>query len=130
MWTRLRPERYLIVAGVQRIAKFCKENGANSLVFESYCHLLHNFPDLFILDGLLDLSGLQQQVGGSKLMSGTNTVFYLEAILQRYLLDSGEAFMPAKMHSACKVLLDALVEQASSNAYFLRERLVRSIRKV
>ena len=129
-WTRYRPEEYLISPGAQKIAKFCTEHGANPLVFEAYCHLLYSFPDLFIPDGLLALSELQHQVGGSKLMSGTNTVFYLEAILQRYLLDSGEALIPSKMHSACKVLLDALVEQASSNAYFLRERLVRSIRKV
>ncbi|MFA5687814.1 MAG: ATP-binding protein [Kiritimatiellales bacterium] len=128
-WSRVRPDDHVINLGKDDISSFCAEHGANPLVFEAYCRFLYDFPDLFVPNGLLTLSMLQLKVGGSKLMSGTNTVFYLKVILQRYLLETGEASIPEKLHSACKVLLDALVEQASSNAYFLRERLIRSIRR-
>jgi hypothetical protein len=128
-WSRVRPEEYLLTPGIDKISKFIADYGSNILVFEAFCHFLFYFPEFFMPDGLKTLATHLRNSGGTLLFSGTNTVFYLEAVLQNYLLGSGESQVPKDMHSACKDILDGLVEQASSNAYFLRDRLIRSIRK-
>jgi len=128
-WSHKRPEDYLIEPGRSSVLEFVSKFGENPLVYEAFTGLAAYYPQYFMPEGLLVLSKLLKDNPESNLLSGVNTVYYLETILQGYLL-GGEAAIQLDMHAACEELLNALVEQASTNAYFLRERLIRSIRKV
>jgi hypothetical protein len=129
-WSQKRPEDYLIEPGRNSILEFVSKYGEHALVYEAFTGLVAYYSQFFMPEGVLVLSKLLKGNPESDLMPGVNTVYYLETILQRYLLGCSEAVIQLEMHSACEELLNALVEQASTNAYFLRERLIRSIRKV
>ena len=57
-----------------------------------------------------------------------NTPFYLEKALQRFLLMNDGGTLSNDVHQNCCILLDAIIETASSGAYYLREHLIRSKR--
>jgi hypothetical protein len=55
-----------------------------------------------------------------------NTAFYLEMAIQRFLQSENTGSLPKKLHESCFILLNAIIETASSRAYYLREHLIRS----
>jgi hypothetical protein len=89
---------------------------------------MHYFPSIFFELGVQILAKHQKEEGGIRLISGINTAFYLERSIQRYLQLNQTGSLPRNMHESCFVLLDAIVETASSRAYYLREHLIRSRR--
>lgn len=91
---------------------------------------MHYFPSIFFESGLYILSKHQHEEGGIHLLSGVNTSFYLERSIQRFLQLNQTGPLPKNIHESCFVLLDAIVETASSRAYYLREHLIRSRRIV
>jgi hypothetical protein len=127
-WQKVDYINQEIVLGKESILEFVKNVGVNSDVFESMASLMHHFPTVFQEEGLLILSKHQQDVGGSQLLSGVNTNYYLVRCLQHYLLFDTTGALPNELYKACWILLDAIVETASSEAYYLREHLIRSRR--
>ena len=125
-WQQVKTEEQLLVSGKLLLLDFVDKTAQNPLVFEAMSRFLYYFPQLFISEGLTILSEHQKNIGGIQLFSGTNTVFYMEQVLRRILLlDNATGHLSAKLHQACKILLDAMVETGSSTAYFLREHLVK-----
>ena len=128
-WQKVDYENQDIVHGKDLILEFVKNAGTNPDVFESMASLMYHFPGIFLNQGLNLLSKHQEAVGGTQLLSGVNTAFYLERCIQRFLLWDSTGRISKEMHQSCSVLLNAIIDTASSGAYYLREHLIRS-RKV
>lgn len=122
-------ENQSIIYGKDLIFQFAENAGANPDIFESLASLMYHFPAIFLSQGLILLSKHQEIVGGTQLLSGVNTVFYLERCIQRFLLRDSVGPISKEMHKSCRVLLEAVIDTSSSVAYYLREHLIRS-RKV
>lgn len=127
-WQEIDFESQDIALGKEHILEFVNNTGENPDVFESMASLMYYFPKIFLEPGLKILAKHQIEVGSVYLLSGVNTVFYLEGAIQRFLQMDETNTLPKKMHQACYTLLNALVDKASSKAYYLREQLVRSKR--
>jgi hypothetical protein len=127
-WQKLDYENQDVRIGKDSILKFVTNAGKNPDVFESLASLMYHFPSIFFESGVHILARHQKEEGGIRLLSGVNTSFYLEIAIQRFLLIDRTGFLPKTIHESCFVLLNAIVETASSRAYYLREHLIRSRR--
>jgi hypothetical protein len=127
-WQKIDLGNQEIAAGKDVILEFVTNAGKNADVFEALAKLMHYFPSIFFELGVQILAKHQKEEGGIRLISGINTAFYLERSIQRYLQLNQTGSLPRNMHESCFVLLDAIVETASSRAYYLREHLIRSRR--
>jgi hypothetical protein len=125
-WNIAKPEGYLIEPGLEHICRFAENAGINPLIFEAMSRFLFYLPNVFMPRGLNILIKHQRNVGGTHLLGGTNTVYYLERVLQRLLLRDQNTFPSSKQYrDDLLVLLNAMMETGSSTAYFLRERLLQ-----
>jgi hypothetical protein len=127
-WQKLDYENQDIALGKELILEFVNNAGKNVDVFEAMASLMYNFPRIFFEPGIHILAKHQTEVGGTRLLSGVNTAFYLEGSIQRFLQVDDTGPLARDMHQACFNLLDAIVETASSRAYYLREQLIHSRR--
>lgn len=127
-WQKVDYENQDIALGKDLILAFVKNAGMNPDVFEAMASLMDHFPAIFLESGLHILSKHQRDTGGTHLFSGVNTVFYLVRCLQRFLLVDHTKPLSNDLYQSCWTLLDAIVETASSEAYYLREHLIRSRR--
>ncbi|HUS10606.1 MAG TPA: ATP-binding protein [Pyrinomonadaceae bacterium] len=127
-WQKLDYERQDIALGKDLILEFVENAGKNLDVFEALSSLMYHFPRVFFQSGVHILAKHQSEVGGTRLLSGINTAFYLEGSIQRFLQIDETGPLPRQMHQSCFTLLDSLVETASSRAYYLREQLIHSRR--
>lgn len=125
-WQKIDYETQDIALGKDLLLEFVTNAGKNSDVFEALASLMYHFPSIFFESGVHVLSKHQKQEGGTRLLSGVNTAFYLERSIQRFLHLDQTGPLPRSMHESCFVLLNAIVEAASSRAYYLREHLIRS----
>lgn len=126
-WQQVKPEQEILVPGLELLFSFVEEVGVNPLVFEAMSRFLFYFPQLFMPRGIIILAKHQKSIGGTHLLSGVNTVFYLERILQNLLiLAPAESNDPKKIREISLVLLNAMIEAGSSCAYFLRDHLIHS----
>ena len=117
-----------IALGKNHILEFVANTGKNADVFEALAALMYHFPSIFFEEGFHILSKHQQESEKGKLLSGANAAFYLERAIQRFLQVDRPGSLPRKVHESCFILLNAVVETASSRAYYLREHLIRSRR--
>lgn len=124
-WQTIDYKSQDIVLGKDLLLEFVTNAGKNIDVFESLASLMYHFPSIFFESGVHILSKHQKD-GGPRLLSRGNTVFYLERAIQRFLQLDETGPLPRTMHESCFVLLNAIVETASSRAYYLREHLIRS----
>jgi hypothetical protein len=127
-WQKADYENQEIALGKDHILEFVNGAGKNVDVFEALSSLMYHFPKIFFEPGIRILARHQMAVGGTRLLSGVNTAFYLEGSIQRFLHVDETGPLPRDMHQACFTLLDAIVETASSRAYYLREQLIHSRR--
>ena len=125
-WQPIDFETQNIALGKELILEFAKNAGRNPDVFEALAKLMHYFPAVFSELGMYILAEHQKEEGGTRLLSGVNTTFYLERAVQRFLQFDQTGPLSEHMHESCLVLLNAVVETASSRGYYLREHLVRS----
>lgn len=124
-WQKIDYENQDIILGKDLILEFVDNAGKNTDVFESLASLMYHFPRIFCESGLPILAKHQREEGNTGLLS-SNTVFYLEIAIQRFLQSENTGSLPKKLHESCFILLNAIIETASSRAYYLREHLIRS----
>ncbi|MEA5471813.1 hypothetical protein VB714_23280, partial [Spirulina sp. 06S082] len=125
-WQEIDAENQDIALGKELILEFVTNAGKNPDVFDALARLIYYFPSIFFDLGIHILAKYQKEEGGIRLFSGINTAFYLERAIQRFLQLEQTGALSKKMHESCFILLDAIVETASSRAYYLREHLIRS----
>ena len=125
-WQKIDFENQDIAFGKELLLEFVANTGKNPDAFEALAKLMHYFPSIFFESGVQILSKRQKEEGGVRLFSGINTSFYLERSIQRYLQLDQTGPLTRNMHESCFILLNAIVETASSRAYYLREHLIHS----
>ncbi|BAY06878.1 hypothetical protein H6G54_22095 [Anabaena cylindrica FACHB-243] len=125
-WQKNDYETQDVALGKDLLLEFVTNAGKNPDVFNALASLMYHFPSIFFESGVHILSQHQKEEGGTRLLSGVNTAFYLEISIQRFLQLDQTGPLPRNMHESCFVLLNAIVETASSRAYYLREHLIRS----
>ncbi|ACK70730.1 conserved hypothetical protein [Gloeothece citriformis PCC 7424] len=126
-WSKIDYENQDIALGKDLILEFVENAGKNSDIFESLASLMYHFPSIFCESGLPILSNHQKEEESTRLLS-RNTAFYLEMAIQRFLQAENTGSLPKKLHESCFILLNAIIETASSRAYYLREHLIRSVK--
>jgi len=122
-WQGVPNEQADMLCGKTHVLGFCRETVIHPLVADDLARLLHYFPDVFVPDGLFLLADCERKAGDGRILVGTNTVYYLEKVIQRILIKH-HPLVSKPLQAACLTLLDAMVETGSSAAYFMRERLV------
>lgn len=127
-WQKIDYERQEIAFGKELILDFVKNAGNNPDVFEGIASLMYHFPVIFFGEGLKITAEYLQVTDQKQLFVRKNTPFYLEKALQRFLLMNDGGTLSNDVHQNCCILLDAIIETASSGAYYLREHLIRSKR--
>lgn len=127
-WQKIDYQRQDIRYGMPWLFEFVEKARINPDVFEGMCSLMYHFPKLFFDRGLLILSSFQYEEIEKNLLYRTNSIFYLEKSIHRYLMIDNTSLLERNVHQACLKLLNQLVERASSEAYYLREHLIRSRR--
>ncbi len=127
-WQKNDYKKQDIKYGVSSIIKFVENTGKNPDVFEAMSSLMYHFSKLFFDKGLLILSSFQSEEIEKNLLYRPNSIFYLEKSIHRYLMIDSTSLLQRNVHQACLKLLNQLVERASSEAYYLREHLIRSRR--
>lgn len=125
-WQKVDYESQDIVLGKELLLEFAKNAGNNPDVFEALASLMYHFRSIFFEPGIHILSRHQREQGGICLFSGRNTAFYLERAIQYFLQVDQVGPLSRNLHESCLILLNAIVETASSRAYYLREHLIRS----
>ncbi|EDN70895.1 conserved hypothetical protein [Beggiatoa sp. PS] len=108
------------------IFEFVKNTGKNPTVFGALAKLMYYFPAIFFEQGIHILAKFQQKEDEIRLLANPNTPFYLEQAIKRFLHVTQTGALSKQIHKSCFILLDALVETASSRAYYLREHLIKS----
>ncbi len=125
-WDVAKPEECLFEHGLAHIYRFAESAAVNPIIFEAMSRFLCYLPNVFMPEGLSILIKHQSYVGGTRLLVGVNTVFYLERVLQRLLIrDQNQTSFSAMNRDGVLGLLSAMLETESSTAYFLRERLLQ-----
>jgi hypothetical protein len=127
-WQMVEYENQYLTFGKNLLLEFAKNAGKNADVFGSLASLIYHFPSIFFESGIHILSKYQKEEGGTRLLLGVNTAFYLERAIQRFLQLDQTGSLPRTMHESCFVLLNAIIETASARAYYIREHLIRSRR--
>jgi hypothetical protein len=127
-WQKVDYENQDVVLGKELLLEFVKNAGYNPDVFEALTSLMYHFRSIFFEPGIHILSKHQREQGGTRLFSRRNTAFYLESAIQYFLQLDQVGPLSRNLHESCLVLLNAIVETASSRAYYLREHLIRSRR--
>jgi hypothetical protein len=127
-WQKVEYENQYLTFGKDLLLEFAKNAGKNADVFGSLVSLIYHFPSIFFKSGIHILAKHQKEEGGTRLLLGVNTAFYLEIAIQHFLQLDQTGSLPRAMHESCFVLLNAIVETASARAYYIREHLIRSRR--
>ena len=127
-WQKVEYENQYLTFGKNLLLEFVINAGKNADVFGSLASLIYHFPSIFFEAGIHILAKHQKEEGGTRLLLGRDTAFYLERAIQRFLQLDQTGSLPRAMHESCFVLLNAIVETASPRAYYIREHLIRSRR--
>jgi len=114
-----------IRTGAQYLLEFCRRSACNSLVFESLCSLMYQFPDLFFDRGIHILAA-EYRKNTSILTSQGNSAYCLEMAIAKLFKLTDK--LSLKMYEACLDLLTGIIETGSARAYYLRESLIRTRR--
>lgn len=124
-WEGLPSDRRCIEHGAQYLLNFANQNAKNIHVFESLASWIYNFFDLFFENGIQILA---ENFNKNKemILKCSNTIFYLEMSIGRYLQVENRGVLSSKMYKICFSLLTGIIETGSARAYYLREQLIRS----
>lgn len=115
-------------SGVDYICAFAKEAIGNPIVYEGLASLMYNFPDAFLEKGIKAQSNISHEDLAHIFIRSSNSMFYMENNLYAYITHMETNVMPSNSFNTCKKLLDVLIKQASSKAYYIREYLLKSKR--
>jgi len=128
-WTGHENDHRLINMGREKIIHFFKQTGNHPIIFESYLKLCFHFAEKFLPDGLTLINRILQENDPATVLSGTNTIYYSERVLQRFISQNiSKLRQDVVLRSNILNILDVLIECGSSTAYFLRERAIVSHR--
>jgi len=99
--------------------------GSMSVGFAAYVSLMDSIGSIYLPNGLKWLAGSLAQGTSADLLGDDNTSFLLERIIRKQMFDDARAIRQDRsLQEAVLALLEGLIEQGSSGAFLLRERLI------
>lgn len=111
--------------GIGSMAVAFNKFGEHPIVYESFLKLCFYHYSRFMPDAIIGLSKNCNNDNREKIFSTINAQFYLQRILQSYVLRNFRLLKEnPSLRSSVVCLLDHLVESGSSSGYFLRDRVV------
>lgn len=125
-WKEIDLKNPIIVGGIKYICEFTKKSNHNVIVFEGIASLMYYFPNLILKDGILTFKNLSEKEIRCNLKKSSNSMFYLENVLHTYVMNIESRTISKEMYDICEKILNALVESASSKAYYTRDYLMKS----
>lgn len=123
-WQNHGSEDMAIQQGYDQLMSFFEECGHNKHVFEALASLVNQFPKLFFEKGIFVLAEKFEE--DNELAKRSNSAFYLEMSITRYMQIENRGVLSRKMYTALLTLLTGIVETGSARAYYIRENLIRS----
>lgn len=129
-WQSIDFEIPPIKDGIQYICEFAANSNNNVIVFEGISSLIYHFPKLILKKGLITFKNLEEKVIKNNFEKSSNSIFYLENALHSYIMNLENNTISREMYNVCEKLLNALIECASSKAYYTREYLMKSKRVI
>jgi len=101
---------------------------ASSIVLDDYLRFLYHVGEQSLPEAFIRIAGRLQQGDSREMMRKGNTVFLLEALLQRYVYGRPlELKLQSNRRDAALFLLDVLVENGSSAAFRMRDDFVTPV---
>ncbi|MBX4266207.1 hypothetical protein [Clostridium estertheticum] len=125
-WQPIDFKNQSIKDGVDLICGFAKETAGNPIVFEGVTSLMYYFPELILEKGIIAITNITEEKIVENLQRSGNSIFYLENVLHTYVMNIEGTTIESRLYCSCEKLLNALVEMASANAYYVREYLIKS----
>lgn len=120
-WRRLKDQEYRVEAVVQNIP-------ATVSAFKSYCRFLYHIGKESLPDSFTIVAERLDTGETPEVLTDTNTVFYLEALLRRYVYGQPlQLKAKPQVRQAVLYILDRLVAAGSSAAYQMRDDFVTPI---
>ena len=117
-WRRLDGQASRIEALVGKLP-------ASAPVLQLYCRFLYKIGERSLPAGFVTIAERLDAGNPSELLADDNTVFYLEALLRRYVYGEPKRLKSdPDVRSAVLDILDQLVEVGSSAAYMMRDDFV------
>ena len=114
-----------IVGHEHRINALTTSLPAVQPVLASFAHYLYKVGKSSLPDAFVVVAGRLREGNPAELLSGGNTVFYLESLLQRYVYGQPMHLKTdPRLREAVLVILDHLVDAGSSAAYKMRDDFV------
>ena len=129
-WQPIDFEKPPIAGGISYICDFATNSNKNVIVFEGISSLIYHFPELILKEGLITFKNLEENDIKNIFEKSSNSIFYLENALHSYIINLENNTISREMYNVCEKILDALIECASSKAYYTREYLMKSKRVV
>lgn len=129
-WQTIDFENPPIEGGISYICEFVRNSNNNVIVFEGISSLIYHFPELILKEGLITFKNLSENDIKNSFEKSSNSIFYLENALHSYIINLENNTISREMYKVCEKILNALIECASSKAYYTREYLMKSKRIV
>lgn len=123
-WKKRDFEQTLIASGREHLLTFFKKAGSHPDVFESFLKLCYHFPTIFLPDALPTICAFVLADKERNLFRTVNGRYYLEQVVMRFIIANVRSLKGnTSLTKSLLSVLDALVNDGSSSAYFLRERV-------
>ena len=126
MW---QPADYInapVDSGADYICEFAKQTIQNPIVYEGLASLMYNFPQAFLEKGIIAQADITSSDLVDNFRRSPNSVFYMENNLFAYITQLDTNMIPLQQFNSCRKILDALIQQSSSKAYYIRDYLLKS----
>ena len=87
---------------------------------------MYNFPQTFLEKGIIAQADITNSDLVDNFRRSPNSVFYMENNLFAYITQLDTNIIPLQQFNSCRKILDALIQQSSSKAYYIRDYLLKS----
>ena len=125
-WQPADYENMPVNSGVDYICSFAKETIQNPIVYEGLASLMYNFPSAFLRKGIIAQKDISDFDLDENFRRSPNAFFYMENNLFAFITQLDTNTIPAALYQSCKKILDALIRQSSSKAYYIRDYMLKS----
>lgn len=91
---------------------------------------MYNFPSAFLEKGIIAQKDISDFDLYENFRRSSNAVFYMENNLFAFITQLDTNTIPAVLYQSCRKILDALISQSSSKAYYIRDYMLKSKKSI
>lgn len=129
-WKSLDYKNKPIESGCDDICIFSKKVLNNPIVYTGIASLMFHFPDLILDKGIEIHDVISEEELVANFKKDANAVYFMENNMHAYLIGMNEKTINYCNYLSCIKILNALIVVASSKAYYLREYLIKTTKRI